>query len=202
MQLDNILERDVILYNQSRLRAFRKGIQFNKNDEFEKILSARYMKVSRIKKHLVWQIVSRKYLYFLTFTFDDVLLSKCQRTKRDLIKNCMLSFDDDVLYILNIDYGKKNEREHFHALLATDNSSDLICHIRKYYSCRFKVQKVDICGDDIKRLSKYINKLSNHCKKDSTYNKRIVYNFKAYDGFPPPLNRILYIKDSYNLGLC
>lgn len=198
---DSLLESRVIQYNQSRLKAFRSGVEFIKNNEYERILSSRYMKVSRIKKHLVCMVSHRRYSYFITFTFDDNYINKCQRTKRDLIKSSLNSFSSDILYILNIDYGKKTEREHFHAIVSTDNSSDLSNHLKLTYPCFTKCEYIRLESDDIKRLSKYINKLTNHCCKDSTYNKRIVYNFKGYDVWPAPLNRYMFLLDSYNLGL-
>ena len=39
--------------------------------------------------------------------------------------------------------------------------------------------------DDFKRLTKYINKLTNHCIKATTKRQRILYNFKGYNSFCP-----------------
>ena len=39
--------------------------------------------------------------------------------------------------------------------------------------------------DDLTRLSKYIDKLVNHCIKATTNRQRLVYNFKGYDKFCP-----------------
>lgn len=198
--IDYFLESKLILYNQSRLKAFRNGLIFNENNDYERILNNRYCKVSRIKKRLVYLITHFDYLYFCTFTFDDYFIKKCDRSKRDLIKHCIIRFDIDVNYILNVDYGKKNEREHYHCIIATNNNGNLRNYLKCTYPFFTSCDSINKSNNDIKRLSKYINKLSNHCIKDSTKNKRVVMNFKGYDNYKE-LGRIMYILDSYKLGL-
>lgn len=199
--IDTILERDIIYYNKARLRAFRDGYVLPTNQDYENILSSRYHKVSRVKQHLVYMIMKRKYHYFITFTFDDDYIQCCDRTKRDAVKKAIKSINADVLYIMNIDFGSKTEREHFHVLLGTDSPTDLVSHFSSEYPCFFKVMPIYLSDRSITKISKYINKLSNHCIKDSTRNRRIVYNFKGYDKYPPPLNRMLFIEDCDCLGL-
>lgn len=200
--IDGLLEYEVINYNKYRLRCYKSQIPLRFEDSrLERILKNRYNKISRIKKRFVYLIHTYKYHYFCTFTFDDETITKCDRTKRDLIKSSLLSFDSDIKYILNIDYGKKTEREHYHCIVGTNVKGNLREHLDREYPCRISCDFIDCSTDDIKRLSKYINKLSNHCIKDSTKGKRLVFNFKGYDSFKPPLNRYLYILDSYNLGL-
>lgn len=181
MEKDNILLKDVIQYNKDRRLAFLNYQPFVRNKDFEKLLCARYMKNTRIKKHLLYMIVHRKYLYFCTFTFSDTYINRSSRSKRDLIKHSINTFDDDVLFILNIDYGKVNEREHFHAIIGTNNSNSFRKHLKNTYPFFTSCDSINTSSDDIKRLTKYINKLSNHTTKDTTYNKRIVYNFKGWN---------------------
>lgn len=197
---DNELLKQVIDYNKRRFYNFTQGIVEEENIDFERILKSRYNKVSRIKKHLIYLLAFRKYCYFLTFTFDEYYINKCDRTKRDLIKGCLSSITDS-LYILNIDYGKKTEREHYHCILGTDFNFDLELYLKKYYPCFSCTIPINKKSDDIKRLSKYVNKLSNHTCKDSTFNKRVVYNFKGYDSLPKPWNKFLYVKACHKFGL-
>ena len=180
---DDFLLYELIEYNKARRIAFNNYELFDKNPFYERILSARYQKNHRIKNRLYYMITHRKYLYFCTFTFDDSFLKKCTRTKRDLIKASLSCFDSDILYILNIDYGKKNEREHYHAIVGTDNSLDLRNHLKLYYPFFTSCDSINTSSDDIKRLTKYINKLANHTSKDTTANKRVVYNFKGFDKY-------------------
>ena len=50
MNEEEILVSQVLSYNHSRYVSYIQDLPFVKNPEFEKILNARYCKVSRIKK--------------------------------------------------------------------------------------------------------------------------------------------------------
>lgn len=171
--VDIELMREVISYNKYKRYHFNHHIPWVENKEFDRILNARYHKVSRIRKHFIDMIFFNDYLYFLTFTFDNNYIDKCERTKRDLIKKCLLEFDSDYNVILNKDFGKKNEREHFHAIFGTNKNDNLLLYLKEHYPCRFKVQRINFTSSCSKKLSKYINKLSNHCVKDSTCSTRV-----------------------------
>lgn len=196
--IDNNFMHDVILYNQMRLKGFQNGYDVPEIKIFERVLKARYNKVSRIKRRFIYMISKKTHSYFCTFTFDDNFIDCCDRTKRDLIKKCLNAFDNNCLYILNVDYGKKTEREHYHCIVSTD-LPDLDEFLKIAYPCFTCTKEINLLSDDVKRVCKYINKLSNHCLKASTKNKRIVYNFKGYDIWPAPLNRLMYIRDYYFL---
>lgn len=197
---DNNLLKNVIDYNKHRYYNFTQGIVEEQNIEYERILKSRYNKISRIKKHLIFLLSHRQYSYFLTFTFDDNLIKRCDRTKRDIIKSVLNSIPDS-LYILNIDYGKKTEREHYHCILGTDFDIDYNSYLKEHYPCFSCCIPIRKNKDDIARLSKYVNKLSNHTCKDSTFNKRVVYNFKGFDSFPKPFDKFLYVKSCVKLGI-
>lgn len=191
-------------YNKLRFESFKNHLVFNKNEDYERVLCARYMKVSRVKKHFIYLIYRYKFLYFVTFTFDNDLLKCCERTQKDYIKKSLLGFDKDIKYILNADYGSQTERLHYHCICATNVDGNFLEFIRDHYPCRSNVEQINIASDDIKRLSKYINKLSNHCVKDSTKKRRIVYNFKGYSDFCPTLydEFICYTREKVSLGIC
>lgn len=178
------LMRQVISYNKDRKLAFINQLEFNKNLEFEKILNARTHKVSRIKKRFLYLLVRYKYIWFVTFTFSDDYINKSERTKRDKIKSSLNNYD--FKYILNIDYGKSTMRQHFHCIVATNENLDLHEYFSKNYKGGFS--KSILCKngyDDFVKLSKYIDKLVNHCLKATTNKQRLVYNFKGYDDFCP-----------------
>lgn len=176
--IDNELLKEVINYNKYKRYHFNHFIQWEENKQFDKILNARYHKVSRIKKRFRYLFENKTYFYFLTFTFDNKYIDKCERTKKDLIKHCLLEFDKDYYVILNKDFGKKNEREHYHAILGTDSSDNLLEFLNKNYPCRFHVERILFKGKDFSKLSKYINKLQNHCVKDTTLKTRIYFKIK------------------------
>ena len=198
--IDNDLMQNVIDYNHNRYLDFKEGVVSDKVLEYERILCARYMKVSRVKKRLVWLLARFEYVYFVTFTFDNKRLNQKEETRRKLIKKTLEQIQG-AKWILNIDYGKKNEREHYHCIVGLNNldlDGDLISFLltnkqqelgdiyldyklKTIYPCFVSAERIGKHNEDIKRLSKYIDKLSNHCLKSSTYNSRIVYNFKGYD---------------------
>lgn len=180
------------------------------------------MKVSRVKKRLVWLLCRYKYVYFVTFTFDNKRLNQKEETRRKLIKKTLEKIQG-AKWILNIDFGSKNEREHYHCIVGLNNfelDGDLIeflltqrkqdlsdiyldYKLKKIYPCFVFAERIGNHTEDIKRISKYINKLSNHCLKSTTFNSRIVYNFKGYDQpeYTSHDRFIMYYKDLIKLGL-
>lgn len=184
MDYDIQLLQNVIDYNHNKYLAFKNNIPFVLNKEYESILNSRYLKVSRVKKRLLYLFIRYKYIWFCTFTFSDKYINKSDRTKRDLIKSVLNTHD--IKYILNVDYGKQNMRQHFHCIVATNIDFDVNQFFQNYYSGGFSLSIQCKNGvDDFKRLSKYINKLVNHCIKATTNRQRLVYNFKGYDMFCP-----------------
>lgn len=188
--VDFELLNDVKEYNHNR----KNNSNLEKNKKYESILCSRYNKFSRIKKRLVYLLNHRKNLWFCTFTFDEDYINKCDRTKRDLIKDVLS--DKDFLYMMNVDYGKKTEREHYHVILGTDYDIDLDSFIHYYYPCHCNAKLINRCEDDLIRLSKYINKLSNHCIKDSTKKKKMYFSFKLpYENLDSYSKRIRYYRE-------
>lgn len=190
----------VIEYNHNKYIAFKNDLPFTLNTEYEKILKARYQKTSRIKKRLVYLLSRYENIWFITFTFNNNYINKSTRTKRDLIK--MVLNTHDFKYMLNIDYGKKNEREHYHCILATNLNLDVNQFIQFYYEGGFSLSIQCKKGlTDYKRLSKYLNKLTNHCIKATTKRQRILYNFKGYDLLYPTSEerRLAFMKDFSSL---
>lgn len=178
------LLNELIDYNKKRFYAFKEQKPFKYDPQFEKLLNARIQKVGRIKKRLLYLLIRHKYIWFCTFTFNNNYINKCERTKRDLIKSVLNTHD--FKYILNIDYGKNTQRQHFHCIIASDIDMDLNQYFQCYYIGGYSLSIQCKKGlDDLKRLTKYIDKLVNHCIKATTNRQRLVYNFKGYDAFCP-----------------
>lgn len=173
--------QQVIQYNHDKYIAFQNGEIIEENKEFERVLSARYMKVSRIKRRLIYLLSRCSYVWFCTFTFDNYYIDRTDRTKRDLIKSVINTHD--FKFMLNIDYGKKTEREHYHCIIGTNINFNVNQFIQDNYPCHCLAIPCKKGRDDFKRLSKYINKLTNHCIKATTKRQRMLYNFKGYDEF-------------------
>lgn len=110
------------------------------------------------------------------------------RTKRDLIKSVINTHD--FKYILNIDYGKSTEREHYHCIISTNLNFNVNQFIQDSYPCHCLALPCKKGESDFKSLTKYLNKLLNHCLKATTKKQRLLYNFKGYD---EPLLKFLNI---------
>lgn len=173
----------IIEYNHNRFIAFQNDLPFEEIEEYEKILHARYTKVGRIKKRLIYLLSRYDYIWFCTFTFSNDYIDKCTRTKRDLIKSVLNTHD--FKYILNVDYGKQTEREHYHCIVGTNWNMNVNQYFQSHYPCHCLAIQCKKGRGDFSRLSKYVNKLTNHCIKASTKRQRILYNFKGYDNFCP-----------------
>lgn len=184
---DSQLVSDVVAYNHDRYLSRINNLPFSINKDFERILNARYQKVSRIKKRLLYLVIRYKYIWFCTFTINNNFIDKCERTKRDYIKQYLNTHD--FKYILNVDFGTKGtERQHYHCILATNIDMDVNQYFQSMLNDEYGWTKSLPCikaSSDLNRLTKYIDKLSNHCVKASTEQKRLYYNFKGYNAFCP-----------------
>ncbi len=178
------LLNELISYNKKRFFAFKNNLPFEYDRDKEKLLNARIQKVGRIKKRLLYLLIRYKYIWFCTFTFNNNYIDKCERTKRDLIKSVINTHD--FKYILNIDYGKNTQRQHFHCIIASNIDMDVNQYMQCFYTGGYSLSIQCKKGlDDLTRLTKYIDKLVNHCIKATTNRQRLVYNFKGYDNFCP-----------------
>lgn len=201
--IDEELIKSVIDYNKHRRFNYYNGVVEDPIIEFERILKARYNKISRIKKRFLYLLCNFKNIYFITFTLNDYYINLCDRSRKDLIKKCLYDFDDDIHYIINIDYGKKTERLHYHGIIATDSDSDLKKFLDLNYPSFSYTEKIRFSDNDYKRVSKYLNKLSNHACKDTTKRSRVLYNFKGYDiyDFDKDYKKELIDLDKKRVGL-
>lgn len=110
---------------------------------------------------------------FLTLTFtDDVLNSTSEETRRRYVSRFLKSISTD--YVANIDWGKQNGREHYHAVVLGTDFEMVGWDKYGFSNCK----KVAINDDttNSSRMSKYIYKLSNHATKLSTQRKKIIYS--------------------------
>lgn len=183
----NVSLEELILYNRSKYFAFKNNDDFTINKDYERFLNSRYHKVSRIKKRLLYLFIRYKYIWFCTFSIKPSMYIKSERTRRNFLKKYL--FTHDFKIILNTDWGTQGtERMHYHVILATNLDMDVNQYCQSYFNQDFGWSKALLCvkeKDDLERLSKYINKLGNHCTKASTQNKRMLFNFKGYDIFCP-----------------
>ena len=147
--------------------------------EYSRILHASSERVVRLKKR-VRDMIYGKPCLFLTLTFtDDNLQSTTAETRRVTVRRFLKSFN--VPYIANIDFGKRNGREHYHALLQIDNIDYSLWKFGAIHGLKVRNEiKVNDLGEvteeTIIRLSRYIAKLTNHAIKETTKRSAILYS--------------------------
>lgn len=108
---------------------------------------------------------------FLTLTFTNETLSgTTAETRRKYVRRYLKSQSD--VYVANIDFGGKNGREHYHALVCGD------VDFKPWHGFgAIKGEKVMASDLDLTRTSKYIAKLSKHAiKKTAGKGVRIIYS--------------------------
>lgn len=130
---------------------------------------ASYYRTARLKERIREAVASGS-AWFITITFNPETLSKTnEKTRRVYVSRWLKSLTP--FYVANIDYGLKNEREHYHAVITSDKRPP------KSWSYGFvDILKVKTTETDTKRVSKYISKLTNHAIKNTTKSKRIIYS--------------------------
>lgn len=127
-------------------------------------------RISRLRGKISKLLSSDSNFYFLTFTFKDSILdstdfdTRRQYVRRWLSKNC-------IDYIGNLDYGEKNHREHYHALISCDRVDTKTW--LKNGALNFEKVYIDSTIDD--KLAKYINKFMYHAIKETTKRQHIIY---------------------------
>ena len=133
---------------------------------------AKYQRTIRLKKR-IQEAVESGLAYFITITFNpETLKNTNEQTRRKYVSRWLKSLSE--FYVANIDYGLINEREHYHAVIVSDNKPP------KSWSYGFiDILKIKTSENDTKRISKYISKLTNHAIKHTTKSKRIIYSKKS-----------------------
>lgn len=127
----------------------------------DKINGNFYKRKSRLRNRITRMLDTGNCL-FITLTFNDIVLNKSSYDiRRRYVREFLKEYSD--YYIANIDFGEKNGREHYHAILLADKVSN---RSWRYGAINFK--KIHKDKKSIEAISLYVNKLSNHALKKST----------------------------------
>ena len=191
--------------------AFHDDFMFKLASQKKKAISKQKNRFNkRIKQMLYLSAFSTRlglnkyYCFFATFTFNNQVLKLTNEATRKIYiarflkKHCSY-------YIANIDYGSKNEREHYHAIiLLNENQSMNLCQARSKkragfsfldYQSQFGFNFIELVNlgeadfesnfiklDELLQsnnsncvLASYISKLTNHAYKKSTSESRLIY---------------------------
>ena len=142
--------------------------------ECERIRNAKNKQRQKIEDHIRFLFDKGKCdLYFATFNFNDVAMTKKEDTRKQLIRRLLNEVCDD--YILNIDFGEKKGREHYHAIIAIrkDRQTKRVNefgHLKleeldSYNYGNYDLEEIKRDELDKVRLARYITKLTMHSVK-------------------------------------
>lgn len=132
---------------------------------------SRYKKKAKIQKRISPWVINGNAI-FITITFDNkgILENTSELTRRRYVSRWLKSIYRD--YVANIDYGDKNGREHYHAIVNAVNGD-----IPDNWDYGFiKSDPVRIQAASDTRLSKYMSKLTHHAIKNSGQLKKVIYS--------------------------
>lgn len=142
-------------------------------NECERIGNTSRQRIKRLKER-VSALLSKGDCLFLTMTFNDnVLENTDKKTREKLVLDYLKSQSGD--FIANIDFGKVNDREHYHAVIRCDKVDYTLWH----KNGAVKGQKVALKGKCGYNIARYIDKLSLHALKDTTFRNRLLYSHSA-----------------------
>lgn len=157
-------------------------IDEHKLNECERIRKCKNEQRQKIEEHVKYLFdKTGMKLYFVTFTFNDDVMQLKPDTRKQRIRRLLNKICDD--YILNIDFGKTTEREHYHAIIAISEKRHTLYH-QDGDIWNYKIKELDEYDygfynvkliftemkDSAEKLSRYITKLTMHSiKVQQTY---------------------------------
>lgn len=151
----------------------------------EKTEKAQLRKRQRIIKKIYEMIKNRKAL-FITMSFNDATMKKTNAETRKRYIKAYLN-NETALYITNVDYGTKHEREHYHAIALT-NTLKSVKEIYKPYTDIINLKaykygniRADFIGAKYnfktdKQIKETATHLYEHAIKPTTRNNKIIFS--------------------------
>ena len=129
---------------------------------------SKYRKAKRVKGKIE-KIVNTGSALFITLTFKtDILAKTSPLTRRTYVRKYLKANCKN--YVANVDYGAKNGREHYHAIVEND------INLKEWHKMgAVKVEHIRVSEKDLKRVSLYISKLTAHALKVQTLT-RLIYS--------------------------
>lgn len=175
-EVNGLYYPSLINYSYEKLikekEAFIKRYGFTTFKVASNVNHASYKRIARLKER-IREAVESGLAWFITITFNPETLSNTnEKTRRLYITRWLKGLSP--FYVANIDYGKTKGREHYHAVITSDQRPP------KTWKYGFiDILKVKTTDNDTTRISKYISKLTNHAIKHTTKSKRIIYSRKS-----------------------
>lgn len=140
-------------------------------DEAHRINHNKRARARNLRRYVERMVESEKGALLVTLTFKDEVLKLKPQTRRDYLKRWLRAHCQ--YYVANIDFGGLNGREHYHAVVCGIDADGLKEWEEKY---GFKyARRIGNKDSDLKAVSKYVAKLTNHALKETTKSSRILY---------------------------
>lgn len=136
---------------------------------------ARQKRIQKLKNRIKYILDLSEYVYFLTFTLDNEHLNYKKDSIKKLMRITMKSIDP-YYYVGNEDYGKTNNRLHYHFVIGTKEKISYKDLQTIYTYGNLDIKKVN--NRKAQNLALYIQKLTNHAKKENT--GKLIYMRKTY----------------------
>lgn len=154
-------------YQQKQADSEELGLEF-------RLYKANERRRAKIKTRITRMLNTNRAL-FLTLTFSDKMFARgCSaETRRRYIARFLK--EQCVEYLANIDFGSKNEREHYHAVVVPKTIIDFSKY-HKFFSSSIQAEKIRVNDNSIKLVGAYINKLTNHALKENGHYKRLIFS--------------------------
>lgn len=156
--------KELLLHNSkdnTYLRSMNEIIPSNVLKRGCQVVKNYYSRLCRAKK-FIKNMLDNYSCLFLTLTFNDKCLhNTTAETRRIYVRRFLKNYNTYAL--ANIDFGSKNEREHYHCVVAVENVNHFDW---SYGSINFR--KIVYNLEDSSCITNYILKLAQHSVKDTT----------------------------------
>lgn len=159
----------VCTFDLQKAEAYNLGFEF-------RVWKSNRDRRNRLKKRISKMLGSSN-AKFLTLTFNDSFFERetSEETRRRYIRRFLKEQCSE--YVANVDYGDKNGREHFHAIVIPKSTRiDYAPYCDFFDGSRIYSEDILVSEKSKRSLSLYINKLTNHSLKASGRYKRLIYS--------------------------
>lgn len=152
----------------------------NSQRAIQRAMDTRKRKKNRTNQKIKEMMQCYDMLYFLTLTFtDDVINGTKESTRHKYVQRWLNENCRD--YFANQDFGKKNGREHYHAVVALNVDKKNIAEWQYGFS---KIKPISFDDHTAQRCSSYLLKLTNHAGKLGTGKSFSKRGLKEVDNLP------------------
>lgn len=159
--------KDAIEYHNAKIKENPENAK-----ECERLDNARVHRVMRLKSKIRYMIDNFG-CCFVTLTFSDATLqSTSPDTRHQYVRKWLK--ENFCCGVANVDFGEKNGREHYHAIVPVERVSPASWSYGLIYGKT--IPKGDRVNAD--KLSHYTAKLVNHAIKETTKGCRTIYSGK------------------------